>query len=61
MVYNAVDAAEIRWTFNDKEIYPEGDGYFTVNESGTLKAYVIWENGSEDIIEKKINISHKEE
>ena len=60
MVYNAVDAAEIRWTFNDKEIYPEGDGYFTVNGSGTLKAYVLWENGGEDIIEKKINVTNAE-
>jgi hypothetical protein len=57
MVYNASDAEEIGWTFNDEEIVPEGDGYFTLEESGILKAIVSWEDGSRDIIEKKINIS----
>ncbi len=60
MVYNASDAQEIRWTFNDNEINVEEDGYFTLQESGILKAYVSWEDGSEDIIEKKINISAAE-
>ena len=35
----------------------EDDGYYTLKESGTLKAYVYWEDGSKDIIEKKINIT----
>ena len=53
--YNTADAAEIRWTFNGEDIVPEGDCYYTVQKSGTLKAYVTWKDGSEDIIEKKIN------
>ena len=53
--YNTADAAEIRWTFNGEDIAPEGDCYYTVQKSGTLKAFVTWKDGSEDIIEKKIN------
>ena len=59
-VYNAAEAKEIRWTLNDSDITPEGDGYYRVQESGTLKAYVTWEDGSMDIIEKKINLSDSE-
>lgn len=60
MVYNTSDAEAVRWTFNDQDITPGGDGYFAVEESGTLKAYVSWEDGSEDIIEKKINVTNAE-
>ena len=60
MVYNASNAKEIRWTFNDKDIFPEGDGYFTLENSGVLKAYISWADGSQDIIEKKINIVNAE-
>lgn len=56
-VYNATDAEEIIWNFNDKFITSEGDGFFTVNESGVFTAYIYWEDGSLDILEKKINIS----
>ena len=41
-------------------ILPEDDGYYTLQESGTLKAYIHWEDGSKDIIEKKINITIEE-
>ena len=58
--YNTAEAETVVWTFNDKEIAPEGNGYYTVQESGTLKAYVYWQDGSQDIIEKKINISEAE-
>ena len=60
LVYNAAEAAEINWSFNDRKIRPEGDGYYTITESGTLKAYVFWEDGSYDVIEKKINVSNEE-
>lgn len=55
-VYNAGDAAEIIWKFNDKVIRTGGDGYFTVTESGELKACIIWEDGSEETIMKEIII-----
>lgn len=57
---NTSDAEAVRWTFNDGDIVPGGDCYFTVEESGTLRAYVAWEDGSEDIIEKKINVTNEE-
>jgi hypothetical protein len=55
-VYNAAEAESVRWTFNGTEIRPGGDGYYTLQESGVLRAHVSWEDGSEDIIEKKITI-----
>ena len=59
-VYNAGEAAEIRWEFDDREIRPEGDGYFTVSRSGILKAYIIWDDGSQDILMKEIIIRKEE-
>ena len=60
MAYNASEAAEITWSFNDRKINPEGDGYYTITESGTLKANIFWEDGSHDTIVKKINVSSEE-
>lgn len=60
MTYNTSEAEEVRWSFNGREILPGPDGYFTLSENGILKAYVAWEDGSEDIIEKKITISYAE-
>ena len=58
--YNTAGAEAVEWTFNGKEITPEGNGYYIVQESGTLKATVYWKDGSQDIIEKRINISEEE-
>lgn len=55
-VYNAADAREIRWTFNENEIRTEGDNYFTLPGSGILKAHLVWEDGREEILMKEINI-----
>lgn len=52
-VNNASDAAEITWVFNKKIITP-ADGYFTVTESGTLKAVIVYEDGSSYVIIKEI-------
>lgn len=60
MAYNTSEAEDVRWTFNGQEVTAGPDGYFTVTENGILKAYVAWEDGSEDIIEKKITISYAE-
>lgn len=56
-VYNAAEAQMIEWTFNRKGIKSEGDGYYTLTENGILKAYIYWEDGSVDILEKTININ----
>ena len=56
-VYNASKAEAITWEFNGKEITAEGDGYYTVNESGTLKTRVYWNDGETDTLEKTITIT----
>lgn len=59
-VYNASDAAEIRWEFNGAAVKVGGDGYFTVSTSGSLKAHVIWEDGTEEVMMKEITIGKEE-
>ena len=53
-VSNASDAASITWTFNGTAIDAGKTGYFTVRESGELKAVIISENGGETVIIKEI-------
>ncbi len=55
-LHNAGEAAEITWTFDGTEVSVGADGYFTVENGGILKARIQWEDGSEDIVEKKIII-----
>ena len=55
-VSNAADAAEITWTFNDNPVVADPDLYYRLNESGTLKAHIIWPDGSEETILKEIII-----
>ena len=58
--YNTGDAAEVSWTFNDTPIDAYRTGYFTAKENGTLKAHIIWDDGSEEVILKEIIIGgHK--
>jgi hypothetical protein len=59
-VSNASDAMEINWTFNNREIYPSGDLYYKVTENGTLKAQIIWKDGTEDTIIKEIRLGKEE-
>lgn len=56
-VYNASAADAIEWEFNGNEAAPGGDGYFTITESGVLRANVYWPDGSTDILEKQIILS----
>ena len=53
-LYNAADAEAVQWYMDDRPINHEGDWYYTINESGTLKAVVIWDDGSMDVITKEI-------
>ena len=54
LLSNSSKAASITWTFNGKPAESDGCGYFTVTESGTLKAQMICEDGSETVIIKEI-------
>lgn len=58
-VYNATDAAEIVWTFNDKPVNAFEKGYFHVYENGTLKAHITFEDGSQTVIMKEIFIGEE--
>lgn len=55
-IYNTAGAAGITWYFEGEKVSHDGDGYFTLPSSGTLKATVEWEDGSADIITKEIII-----
>ncbi len=58
-LYNAGEAAEITWEFDGRKITVGGDGYFKVEKSGTLKAKIIWKDGSEETIMKEIIIGEE--
>jgi hypothetical protein len=51
-----VGAAGTVWTFNGKKVTVDGSGYYYVKEDGTLKAEVMWEDGSTDVIVKEIKV-----
>ncbi len=55
-LYNADDAAEIRWTYNGAAISRGGSGYFVPQQSGTLRADIVWSDGTEETIVKEITI-----
>lgn len=55
-VSNATKAVEIEWTFNDEPVSIGKDCSYKVEQSGTLRAEILWKDGSSDIIEKIINI-----
>lgn len=53
-VFNAADAKEIKWYFKGAEASAGADGYYTLNQSGVLKAVVYWEDGSVDVLVKEL-------
>lgn len=53
-VRNAPDAEGINWTFNGGRIFPDAEGLWAIPGTGTLKATLVRNDGSKDIIEKKI-------
>ena len=57
---NASNAAEIHWTYNGRPIEVEVDKYYKVKENGTLKARIIWKDGTEDTIIKEIILGKEE-
>lgn len=55
-VYNIPDAAEVRWTLDGQKITVGPDGYYVLNRSGLLKAEVLHEDGSTDILIKRLTV-----
>lgn len=56
-VFNAEEAEEIQWKFNDVKISRDEDFYYRPKTSGTLTAYVYWTDGSMDVIIKEIKLT----
>lgn len=55
-VCNAVSANSVQWTFRGESAVPSGNGYFSLDGSGELKATVIWQDGTRDIIIKTVTV-----
>lgn len=55
-VNNAVGAVKTVWTFNGRQVKVDGSGYYHVTGDGELKAEVMWEDGSTDVIVKEIKM-----
>lgn len=53
-LFNAVDAVEVRWYWNGREICAGGDGYYRVWTSGELKAVAEYAGGPTEIFIKRI-------
>lgn len=53
-IFNVVDAESTEWTFDSNPIATGPDGYFTIPDSGRLKARVQHADGTVDIIIKDI-------
>jgi M6 family metalloprotease-like protein len=55
-IVNSAEAAEVQWEYGGMAVSPEKDGHFYPTASGDLKATVIWEDGSKDIIIKRLEV-----
>jgi len=55
-VYNTLDAEDIIWYYNGEEISVGKSGYFTPTESGTLKAEILYKDGTSEILTKTLNL-----
>lgn len=55
-VYNAKNYYSIKWYFDSTAIVPDGNGYYTISRPGTLKVVIDYNDGTTDIISKKIRI-----
>ena len=53
-VWNATEATEVKWFFNGSSIPRGKDGWYELKRSGELSAEVIWEDGTQDVVYKKI-------
>lgn len=55
-IYNARNVEHVSWQFNTTAAEDDGSGYWTVEQDGTLKAYVYYSDGTIDIITKRIQV-----
>ena len=55
-VFNAENAKEVLWYFDDYVLSSDGSGYFFTENSGTVKAVITYGDGTRDIISKYITV-----
>jgi len=53
-VYNADNVEFVTWKLDGNNIRPESDGYYTLPESGELRAHVHYKDGNEEILIKRL-------
>ena len=55
-VYNSSDAVSVKWSFDGSTVKRDDDLHYRLIKSGVLKAYITWEDGSEEVIIKNIKV-----
>lgn len=55
-VYNVLKADSVEWEWNGTPVLPGGDGFFTLERSGTLRAIIHYRDGSTEYIVKEIKV-----
>ena len=55
-IFNATGVAGVEWYLGDERIETGDDGYYTITRGGTLKAVIMYEDGSTEQIIKEISI-----
>lgn len=55
-IFNASQLAEVKWYLDDTRITAGDDGYYTITRNGTLKAVILYEDGTRETIVKEIRI-----
>ncbi len=53
-VWNATDAYSVEWTLGSSSIEVGADGYYEMNNTGTLKATITYEDGTKEMITRRI-------
>lgn len=53
-VFNLTEVLEVRWYFDGERISADADGFYTITRAGQLKAEVLHDDGSREVIVKEI-------
>lgn len=55
-IFNGQGVKQVQWFFDDMRIAPGLDGFWYLRTSGTLKAHVWYQDGSKDVIIRKMEV-----
>lgn len=55
-VFNATGVVQVRWYFDGAPIRTDADGAYTLRRSGLLKAKILYEDGTSEVIVKQITV-----